>query len=330
MKFSEAEKQILIAITWISRNKPPDRKKLTENGQALFNDDLVDWGESLDDLIKKDIVREIDGNLSVAPNSEKDVKPIVDEWTERGFSEWMIKSEKSRAYSMFCERLYGKDLCQCSMTNMRQLDKLLEILSLSEKSKVLDLGCGIGTVTEYISDTTGANVTGLDIAAGAIERAQERTKDKRDRLTFVAQSMDDLSLPETSFDTIISIDTFYFVNDLAGVIDACRRLLTSGGQMGIFYTQVLGKEDPKQMLLSDHTKLARALKTHGLVYRSWDYTDDERNHWKRSKDIAEELKTEFENEGNKELYDSRIKESDKILKAVNDNRISRYFYHIHL
>jgi len=326
--FTEPEKQILIAIKWISRHKQPNRQILNESKEQMFEKELVDWGDTLNSMIERNLVCEKEGILSIAEHIIGDVLPIVAEWTSKGFSEWMIKSEQSKTYSVYCERLHGKDLCQCSMMNMEQLSKLLQILSINEQNKALDLGCGIGTITEYISDITNAEITGIDIASGAIKWAQERTKEKSNRLTFDVQNLDNLVYPPKSFDTLIAIDTLYFVNDLEETMANCKQILSPGGQMGIFYTQVIEADEPKSLLLSDKTKLAQALQKQNLTYQTWDYTEDEKEHWRMSKTIAEELKVEFEKEGYLELYKSRIDESEKLLKAVNGNRISRYLYHV--
>jgi hypothetical protein len=98
------------------------------------------------------------------------------------FGEGLLRIDDSKAYSRFCELVYGTDLCQFSMVSMDQLAKLIELLDLDAGSRVLDLGCSVGRITEHISDATGAHVTGLDFAAPAIRRAQERTRDKNQRL----------------------------------------------------------------------------------------------------------------------------------------------------
>lgn len=68
---------------------------------------------------------------------------------------------------------------------MDSVNDLIAHLEVGEGDKVLDLGCGAGGISEYISDVTGAHVTGLDYAATAIETATIRTSGKRDRLVFV-------------------------------------------------------------------------------------------------------------------------------------------------
>jgi cyclopropane fatty-acyl-phospholipid synthase-like methyltransferase len=48
---------------------------------------------------------------------------------------------------------------------------LLEVIRVRAGDRLVDLECGIGTVSEYIGDCTGAHVTGIDCAAAAIERS---------------------------------------------------------------------------------------------------------------------------------------------------------------
>jgi len=328
MDFNEVEKQIFIAIRLISKRKAPDRKSLDEKKGRIFGKELKEWGGSLDDLIKRGLICEQEEFLTIAESIKEKVRIMADEWDSEGFSDWLIKSEQSRAYSKFCECLYGKDLCQCSMMSMKQLDRLLQLLALNSSSRVLDLGCGVGAITEYIGDSTGAAMTGIDFASGAIKRAQDRTRAKAERLAFQVQNLDNIGFPPGSFDAIICVDALGFVADLEDLFARCKKILIPGGQMGLFHSQIIAVEDSRDLLRADGTKPAQALRRNNLSFHAWDYTRDECDHWRRSKEIAEELKTEFEAEGYLELYESHLKESDRLLQVVNEGRISRFLYHV--
>ena len=69
--------------------------------------------------------------------------------------------------------------------DMAELGKMLDCLDLKSGDAVLDLGCGAGVISEYISDQTDAAVTGIDYAATTIAAATARTQDKRSRLDGV-------------------------------------------------------------------------------------------------------------------------------------------------
>jgi ubiquinone/menaquinone biosynthesis C-methylase UbiE len=214
------------------------------------------------------------------------------------------------------------------MLTASQLERLLQILNLDMHHRVLDLGCGIGTITEHISDVTQATVTGADFAVAAIEYARERTKRKRGRLTFEVGDMDDLPFPIDSFDAIISVDTLYFVEDRTKTMCRLKEILAPGGQMGLFWTQTAKPTEPQELLQPTKTELAQVLDEAGLRYEFWDYTEEERDLWKRSLALTNELKPSFEAEGNVELADGQICESQEMVAHVEAGRIARYLYHV--
>ena len=243
-------------------------------------------------------------------------------------SKILIKSKNSKAHSKFCEQVYGKNLTQLNMANMEQINKLIEILKLSENSKVLDLGCASGTVTEYISDLTKAHVTGIDYVKNAINIAKERTVKKSYRLTFKYMNFNNLKFPDNFFDVIIAIDSIYFVDDFEKTIGNLKKILKSNGEMAIFFTQTIKINESSNILLPNNTKIAIALKKNKLNYEFYDFTELEKNHWKISKEVAENLKEDFIEEKNFDIYRIILNESKNQLKFVESNRISRYLYFI--
>jgi ubiquinone/menaquinone biosynthesis C-methylase UbiE len=330
-ELSEAEKQLLVIIFEVrQRERPADKASLEESGKKYFTDELVDWSEAYSGLIEKgfttfenDIYALTDQGLTIG-------RYIRDKYMREGFDETLLKAETSPTYGKFCEMLYGKNLRQFNMMNMSQIGKLLEVLNLGPASRVLDMGCGIGILDEYISDLTGAHITGIDFASQAMDRANLRTEPKKERLTYLDMDMNSLDFPPRSFDTVIAIDTLYFVFDLEVIIAEMKSVLTTDGQMGFYYTQMVRPKEPEDMLKAKNTKLAQVLKKLDLKFKTWDFTQDEYAHWRDSKQIAEKLKSEFEAEGNIDMYKGRIREADNLLEYVNDKRITRYLYHVKL
>jgi ubiquinone/menaquinone biosynthesis C-methylase UbiE len=328
-EFSQAEKQLLIAVKNVSRRKKdPDRRSLSEFGERFFDEDLVDWTEAYESLARAGYLQRNGNAYSLTAPGEEVAKEVRREDSIKGFNERLVRSEKSKAYSGFCERVYGMNLCQCNMMDVEQLNKLLEVLGLNESSRVLDLGCGIGSVTEYISDLTGARITGVDFAEDAIIRARSRTRAKRSRLTYEVGDMNDLQFPDRSFDTIIAIDTLYFVDDLEKTTERMNAILAADGQMAAFYSQLIGTEEPKELLLAGGTRFAQALDNLQLRFQTWCFSENESEIWKKEKRVAEELRAEFEREGYLDLYKSRIKDSKHLLEFVESGRVSRYLYHV--
>jgi ubiquinone/menaquinone biosynthesis C-methylase UbiE len=237
---------------------------------------------------------------------------------------------RSPAHALFCQRLYGRDLCQHGFADMQQVGLLLSVLHLATGSEVLELGCGTGGIAEYISDVTAAHVTGLDNVPEAIALAQERALPKAAGLRFVLGSMDHLEFPAATFDVIIAIDALYFT-DLNSTVGQMKAVLKSDGEMGILYShganpQVPIAVFPRETLPPDKTPLAQALQQHQLAYQTWDLTREDYQHAQRKKAIADELRPQFEAEGNLFLYENRLGEAEGVMAAIEAGAHRRYLY----
>ena len=135
----------------------------------------------------------------------------------------------SAANAEYCERVYGRNLCQHGFADVPHLDHLIEVSGIAAGTAVLDLGCGNGMIAETISDRTGAHVTGIDFVERAIRDAQTRTAAKRDRLTFYVMDMSHLDFPPASFDVVVSVDTLYFT-DICETLRPIIPMLRAGGR----------------------------------------------------------------------------------------------------
>lgn len=241
--------------------------------------------------------------------------------------------DKSPAHHLFCERVFGRDLCQHGFMDQAQLELLLQVTQLNAAHHALDLGCGNGMIAEYISDHTGARLTGLDYIPGAISRAQNRTRAKAYRLSFTVGDINRLDLPPQTFDWIISIDTIYFSEDYAATIGALKSALKPGGQMAIFFSY--GREPwipkesfPAEALPPHKTPLAEALAANNLAFTTWDLTRQEYELALRRKAVLAELKDRFAAEGNLFIYENRLGDANGISQACEDGLQARYLYRV--
>jgi len=236
----------------------------------------------------------------------------------------------SKANAEYCEKVYGRNLCQHGFAEMDHIDQLIQISGISDKSMVLDLGCGNGMIAEYISDLTGAHLIGIDFIPQAIQDALERTKTKRERIDFHLMDFLHLNLPPAIFDVIISIDTLYFT-DIQETLQGCLPLVKEDGSIIVFFDQSCGpgtplEDYPKEMTLPDNTELAQALQQLGFSYQYWDYSDEMLAHLKRRRPILKRLKESYEKEGNSFLYKSHLGESLCIENAYSQSAGKRYLY----
>src|SRR5512133_2864513 len=88
------------------------------------------------------------------------------------YNDFYDKAEKSKAHALFCERVYGINLCQHGMADESQINLMLD--ELDGASDILDLGCGPGLISSYIERKLKCRLVGLDISPIAIQRAVNR------------------------------------------------------------------------------------------------------------------------------------------------------------
>jgi cyclopropane fatty-acyl-phospholipid synthase-like methyltransferase len=337
-KFTESEKQLLIVVGWFqsrygfmagfNAESKSNHENLREFAKIWFGKYLVEWAKAYKKLLAEDLLSEKDGVFSLTKKGDSVRKTIETEnplWLYE-YNKFFSQAVKSRTHAIFCKEVYGKNLCQHGLVDVFQLNKLLEVLKLNIQDRVLDLGCGIGLITEYLQIQTGAFFHGIDISEEAIKRASEITK-KNNSLAFSIGNMNKLNFSEQSFDCVVSIDTFYYVKNLADTIKQIIPIIKPDGQMGVFYTQWINKTAERERCFPENTDLAEILKTYNLKFTTLDLTESEMDHWQKKVNTLEKLKPQFDKEGSMELYNYRYSEA-KRYSNWDKEKHRRYLYHI--
>jgi SAM-dependent methyltransferase len=329
---SEAEIQVLIALIELSEPKETPNNNFYrpkpanfEQAATYFRKYREDYTEAYRALESQQLVDSAGDCLCLTTSGRalaehwRDARPPIWYW----YKEFYTDAQQSPTYREFCERLYGRYLCQQSFSDMGQIDAMLHQAKLSASSRVLDLGCGAGMLAEYVSDTTGAYVHGLDYSPDAITLATQRTVAKRHRLTFEVGNMDSLELPLRSFDTAFSVDTLYMPRSLTTTLTRVGELLVPDGQMLAFYSDDLP---------ADQTPLAAALGELGLPYHIIDYSRETYELMQLKTVLAEELEERFKAEERSYLYEHLRAEAAEpgvpYDPAIAGPR--RYLYHVRL
>ena len=93
----------------------------------------------------------------------------------------------------------------------------------------LDVGCGGGLLSEALA-AQGAKVTGIDLAPAVLETARLHLYESGLQVDYREIAAEALAAEcEGGFDVITCMEMLEHVPDPAAVIDACARLLRSGG-----------------------------------------------------------------------------------------------------
>jgi SAM-dependent methyltransferase len=338
--YSEAEIQVLIALIELARPvETPNNNfyhfypQTPQEAATYFMSLRVDWSPAYPSLARRGLITQGSGEWALTPagtaaaSEQRRARPPIYYW----YREFYTSAPRSPAYARFCEQLYGRYLCQANFSDMAQLARLLEVLALRPGETALDLGCGIGLISEYLAQASGANCFGIDYCPDAIAQALERTSAMRKKLNFAVQNLDTLDFPPAAFDALVAIDTLYMPNDLDATLRKMAGLLKPGGRMGIFYsTAVWDVGGDRARLEAARTPLAEALARVGLPYRCWDYSAATALHLQRKHAIGRALHDDFAAEGHLALYDYILAESDEGSAPFDpaECAITRYLYKV--
>ena len=112
----------------------------------------------------------------------------------------------------FFDQSTGNDFLKAS-ANLNQI--MAEKASIDSTSKVLDVGCGNGTIAAWLCRSRGCKVLGIDLSGVRVNNAKESLRDLpqevRERLEFEKASATELPFPEGSFTHVWSQATIYHI-----------------------------------------------------------------------------------------------------------------------
>jgi SAM-dependent methyltransferase len=98
-----------------------------------------------------------------------------------------------------------------------------------QNSRVVDLGCGFGWFCRWARRAGAAEVLGLDVSENMLARARADTADTAVR--YIRADLENLDLPEASFDLAYSSLALHYVVHLAPLLVVVHRALVPGGSL---------------------------------------------------------------------------------------------------
>jgi SAM-dependent methyltransferase len=102
---------------------------------------------------------------------------------------------------------------------------------LPRRSRVLELGCATGTLLSVLRDYHGCEVTGLDLSPKFVAKAKDRYN-----IDVLLGDLNNFSLPENYFDSIILLGTIGNLQNLHQYLIRFRKLLKHTGLLIFNYT----------------------------------------------------------------------------------------------
>lgn len=335
--YTTAEKQLIATLAWFrsryalflgfSPERKADRKSLEEFGKIWIGNFKEDWTPAFKSLCDKNVLKAENGDYCFTEYGEQ-VKLNVDSeaaFYKYEYDNYFQLEKQSRAYAVFCEKVYGKNLSQHGLIDQKELAVLIELLKQQHPAKILDIGCGNGKITEWISEQTHIACNGIDISNEAINYACQRTQGNA-QLTFTTGNLNKLQLNE-SFEAMLFLDTLYYSNNISETLSQAKALLTENGRVYAYFSQWIMDEAYSENLKPANTHLGRALHELKLNYSVVVLTESGLNHWKQKLAVLETMQAEFIEEGSKALWDYRYREAQRYANW-GDCKYARYLYQI--
>ena len=118
-----------------------------------------------------------------------------------------------------------------SIGGKRSTETLAKKAGISRKSRVLDIGSGVGGPARHLAATFGCRVTGIDLVEENVDDANKRAKAEGLDHLVTFELGDALALPyaDEKFDIVWGQDAWCHVPDKRRLISQATRVLTTGG-----------------------------------------------------------------------------------------------------
>ena len=97
------------------------------------------------------------------------------------------------------------------------------------KIKVLDVGCGSGKLSIYLSEKTGCDVTGIDTVQENIEKAIKNSISGK--VEFEVQSAEKMAFVNDTFDVVVSLKALHEIPNPAKALGELNRVLKARGRI---------------------------------------------------------------------------------------------------
>jgi SAM-dependent methyltransferase len=128
--------------------------------------------------------------------------------------------------------------------------KLLEVEKIKSDSKILEIGCGVGRNTNYLSQQ-GLKVSGIDISPLAIDEAKKRTDEIGADVSYIAMNAcNRLPFKDFEFDHILDLMTshLFSLKNLQTYKEELLRIIKPDGKFVLYVPDLTKDSNTKQLL----------------------------------------------------------------------------------
>ncbi|MFA4954194.1 MAG: class I SAM-dependent methyltransferase [Patescibacteria group bacterium] len=116
--------------------------------------------------------------------------------------------------------------------------ELIKRLKLKGKEKILDVGCGNGSLLRDIRTKKKhvGELFGVEIAEGILKPGIQADRKQKTKIKYAQGDARKLHFPDDTFDIVILKHVLHNIPDHKNAIKECRRVLKTGGRLAIVLT----------------------------------------------------------------------------------------------
>ena len=101
---------------------------------------------------------------------------------------------------------------------------------MARGARVLDVGCGVGGSSVWLTENLGCKVTGISISPVQVQMAQETVSSMKDKPTFLVDDANELSV-RGSFDVVWAVEVLSHLSRRGAFFSKAAELLVPGGKI---------------------------------------------------------------------------------------------------
>ena len=155
-----------------------------------------------------------------------------------------IRSKIKEHYDLaspYYQKLWGKHIhhgyyITNKETKAKASENLLKIIikkaNIKEKSKILDIGCGVGGTSIYLAKNLNCKVDGISISPIQVEMAKENSKNIKNEPSFFVQDANSLEI-KGEYDFIFALEMISHLKNRDNFFKNITKLLKKNGKICI-------------------------------------------------------------------------------------------------
>ena len=174
----------------------------------------------------------------IKSNEEQNIFSFIDESVEIALckqsspSNAPIMSLKQKKLEVFYERQYEgiydekyHDAIGYKLTDVLIREKVLNAISGKSNPRVLDLACGPGSLTPYLSSIPEIDLIGVDISPTMVKQAKKRFPEQN----FFIDDAENMQFQDEFFDVVLCSGALHHFHTIEKVVSEVKRVLKKGG-----------------------------------------------------------------------------------------------------